>query len=72
MRWGILGTGGIAGSFASDLRLSDAAVAVIFAMRMWRIAGKEARVKNEVLGVVESQPWLAITIDIHVPWYNHV
>ena len=51
MRWGILGTGGIAGSFASDLRLSDAAVAVIFAMRMWRIAGREARVKNEVLGV---------------------
>jgi predicted dehydrogenase len=33
VRWGILGTGGIAGSFASDLRLTDSGVAVAVGSR---------------------------------------
>ena len=33
MRWGILGTGGIARSFAADLRLTDSGVAVAVGSR---------------------------------------
>ena len=33
MRWGILGTGGIAGAFAADLRLTDSAVVVAVGSR---------------------------------------
>ena len=33
VRWGILGTGGIAGSFASDLRLTDSGVVVAVGSR---------------------------------------
>ena len=33
MRWGILGTGGIAGAFATDLRLTDSGVAVAVGSR---------------------------------------
>ena len=33
LRWGILGTGGIAGSFAADLRLTDSGAAVAVGSR---------------------------------------
>ena len=33
VRWGILGTGGIAGSFAADLRLTDSGVVVAVGSR---------------------------------------
>ena len=42
MRWGILGTGGIAGSFASDLRLSDSGVAVAVGSRSQAAADRFA------------------------------
>jgi predicted dehydrogenase len=42
VRWGILGTGGIAGSFASDLRLTDSGVAVAVGSRSQAAAGRFA------------------------------
>ena len=42
VRWGILGTGGIAGSFASDLRLSDTGVAVAVGSRSQAAADRFA------------------------------
>jgi predicted dehydrogenase len=42
VRWGILGTGGIAGSFASDLRLSEAGVAVAVGSRSQAAADRFA------------------------------
>src|ERR1700722_4079407 len=42
VRWGILGTGGIASSFASDLRLSDSGVAVAVGSRSQAAADRFA------------------------------
>ncbi|HEX4288202.1 MAG TPA: Gfo/Idh/MocA family oxidoreductase [Trebonia sp.] len=42
VRWGILGTGGIAGSFASDLRLTEAGVAVAVGSRSQAAADRFA------------------------------
>jgi len=42
VRWGILGTGGIAGSFASDLRLTDSGVAVAVGSRSQAAADRFA------------------------------
>ena len=42
VRWGILGTGGIAGSFASDLRLSDSGVAAAVGSRSQAAADRFA------------------------------
>ena len=42
VRWGILGTGGIAGSFAADLRLTGSGVAVAVGSRSQAAAGRFA------------------------------
>ena len=42
MRWGILGTGGIAGTFASDLRLTDSGVVVAVGSRSQAAADRFA------------------------------